>query len=215
MFRGFMLVYSVLNMRSTIQVLSLVKDNVFCTSHLPIPQRKDAMKPQISKLHEMIHKFTFSSLPLFCWSFLSRPRTAFPLSLGFREAGRWGPLTAALIRLFWPLQSLHWTDWRFLAPGEGLIGHNIYKRFKFKDYGDLYQTSSNLNYELPKINTLSYLFNFTMPPILQVANIKAKLKNQDFYFKIKSLRFHTFQTHFILCLYLAYLHQKLNTFIIC
>lgn len=83
---------------------------------------------QIPKHQEAIHKLTFSSFPLFCWSFFSRPRTAFPLSLGFREDGRWGPLTAALIRLLWPRQSLYWADWRFLGPGEGLISCNTCKK---------------------------------------------------------------------------------------
>lgn len=93
---------------------------------------KYSRKQEGSKGQEAMYKLTFSSLPLFCWSFFSRPRTAFPLSLGFREDGRWGPLTAALIRLLWPLQSLYWADWRFLGPGEGLISCNTCKKPQYK-----------------------------------------------------------------------------------
>lgn len=119
----------------------------------------------VSQLHEDICKFTFSSFPLFCWSFFSRLRTAFPLSLGFREDGRWEPLTAALTRLLWPLQSLHGADWRFLGPGEGLISCNICKKPQCKVTGQHYITKST-GYKLKKssIRNKTYFSIVTKTP---------------------------------------------------
>lgn len=86
--------------------------------------REPAPQLQLSLLKAI--PYTFSSLPLFC-SFLSRLRTAFPLSLWrFCADGRW-VLTTVPGRLLWGLGSLYWVDWRFRGPGEGLNNTRSWK----------------------------------------------------------------------------------------